>query len=133
MARPHENPTLTTTCANPLCGVVGRARAIQALNAAGLAKVLMGQKDDIVRLAPTGLAGVFGLSNLAQLGSGLIGTATEMTPDTVRRVAADPVRDESMLKKWRWPVLVVVALGLIYFLVGRDIGVIQSLMVNMYE
>jgi len=22
MARPHENPTLTTTCANPLCGKV---------------------------------------------------------------------------------------------------------------
>jgi len=125
--------SLLSLTAPVVLGVVERARAMQALNAAGLTKVLMGQKDDIFRMAPTGLAGVFGLSNLAQLGSGLTGTATEMTPDTVRRVAADPVGDESMLKKWRWPVLVVVALGLIYFLVGRDIGVIESLMVNMYE
>jgi hypothetical protein len=114
--------SLLSLTATVVVGVLGRIRAAQGLNATDLATLLRGQKDDIVRLAPTGLADIFGLSNVAQLGSGLTSTATEMTPDTVRRVAADPVRNDSMLKKWRWPVLVIVVLGLIYFFVGRDVA-----------
>jgi outer membrane protein OmpA-like peptidoglycan-associated protein len=90
----------------------------------------MGQKEIIARQAPAGLAGVFGLSNLADLGSGPADAMTEMTPDPVRRVGPDPIKGDSVLKKWRWPVFGALAIGLIYFLVGRDAEVTQSLMVN---
>jgi Bacterial protein of unknown function (DUF937) len=101
--------SLLSLTAPAVVGVLGRIRAAQGLTATDLAMLLVGQKDDISRLAPPGLAGIFGLSNIAELGSGFAGAVTEMTPDTVR--------DESRLKKWRWPVLAVVTLGLLYFLV----------------
>jgi outer membrane protein OmpA-like peptidoglycan-associated protein len=122
--------SLLSLTAPVVLGVLERVRAAQGLNAARFATLLMGQKDDVSRLVPAGLAEVLGLSNIADLGAGPVGTVTGMTPDTVRRAAADPVRDESALKKWRWPVLAVGALSLIYFLVGRDTGVTQSLMVK---
>jgi outer membrane protein OmpA-like peptidoglycan-associated protein len=121
--------SLLSLTAPVVVGVVGRVRAAQGLNAASLTKVLMDQTDDISRQAPTGLAEVFGLSSIADLGYRLVGAVTGMTPDTAIRVA-EPAREASLLQKWRWPVLIVVPLGLLYFLVGRDPGVTQSLMVK---
>jgi OOP family OmpA-OmpF porin len=109
--------SLLSLTAPVVVGIVGKARAMQGLNAAGLTKVLMGQKDDISRLAPAELAGVFGLSSITDLGSGLAGTETGATSDTVRRAASAPVREVGLLKKWSWPVLAVVVLGLLYFLI----------------
>jgi outer membrane protein OmpA-like peptidoglycan-associated protein len=122
--------SLLSLTAPMVVGVVRGVRAAQGLNAAGLTKVLMDQTDAISRRAPTGLAGVFGLSSITDLGYRLTDTATERTPDMVIRVAA-PAREERGLHTWRWPVVLAVAtLGLLYVLVGRDTGVTQSLMVK---
>jgi len=122
--------SLLSLTAPVVLGVLERVRAAQGLNAARFATLLVGQKDDVSRLVPAGLAGVLGLSSIADLGAGPAGTATEMTPDSARSATAGPVRGESALKRWRWPVLAVGALGLIYFLVGRDTGGTQSLVVE---
>jgi outer membrane protein OmpA-like peptidoglycan-associated protein len=120
--------SLLSLTAPVVIGVVERARALQGLNAAGLTKMLIGQKEVVAKLAPAGLAGVLGLSNLANLGVGPAEVATARTPDPVRRVGPDPVKGDSVLKKGLWPVLGIVGVGVIYFLVGRDPEVTRSLM-----
>jgi outer membrane protein OmpA-like peptidoglycan-associated protein len=45
-------------------------------------------------------------------------------------MAVDVVRGKSTLRKWRGPALGVVAIGLIYFFVGRDLEGTRSLVVN---
>ena len=122
--------SLLSLTAPVVVGVLARVRAAQGLNAARLITLLMGQKEAIVKLAPAGLAEVFGLSNLANLGSKLMDATAARTPDPVRRMAVDVVRGKSTLRKWRGPALGVVALGLIYFFVGRDLEGTRSLMVN---
>jgi len=90
----------------------------------------MDQKEAMVKRAPAGLAEVFGLSNLTNLGPKLTDAKAAPAPAPMRRIETAPGSDESALKKWRWPVLGVVAVGLIYFLVKRDSGETQSLMIN---
>ena len=112
----HASSLLSLT-APVVVGVLGRVRARQGLNATRLATLLMEQKEGIVKLAPEGLARALGLRNLADPGSEPVGKATEsLNLDTVRHVAAAPVKEARVLKKWSWPVLAVVALGLLYFL-----------------
>lgn len=120
--------SLLSLTAPVVIGVVERTRALQGLSAVGLTKVLAGQKEVLVKLAPAGLADVFGLSNSANLGVGPAGVAIARTPDPVRRVGSSPIKGDSVLKKWLWPVLGVVGAGMIYFLVGRDIQGTRSLM-----
>lgn len=86
-------------------GVLARTRSAQGLDAEGLTKVLMNQKYFLSRLAPPGLAGVFGLHSLANLGSGLAGVVTVKELDPVRRVTIDPVKKPSVGKNWLWSVL----------------------------
>jgi hypothetical protein len=107
--------SLLSLAAPVVVGVLGRVRAVQGLNAARLTTLLMGQKEAVAKLAPAGLAGVFGLSDLTNLGPKLPDVKAALTPDPVRHLAADAVRGKSMLKKWRWPVLGIVAIGLISF------------------
>jgi outer membrane protein OmpA-like peptidoglycan-associated protein len=120
--------SLLSLTAPVVAGVLARARAAQGLNAARLTTLLMGQKEIVARQAPAGLAGVFGLSNLANLGVGPVEVTTARAPDPVRHVGPDPIKGDSALKKWRWPVFGALAIGLIYFLVGRDTEVTRSLM-----
>lgn len=101
-------------------GVLGRVRAAQGLDDTQFAMLLMGQKEAIVKLAPAGLAGGLGVSDITHLDAWPAGTAPETT--------TDPVRTESRLKKWRWPVLGVFAIGVIYFFAGCNSGVTPSLM-----
>jgi hypothetical protein len=122
--------SLLSLTAPVVVGVLARARSAQGLNAARLTTLLMGQKEAVAKLAPAELAGVFGLSNLTNLGPKLTDTRTSQTPTPVRHMAASPMRDKSMLKKWRWPMLGAIAVVLIYFLVGRDSGITRSLMIN---
>ena len=113
-------------------GVLGRVRARQGLNATRLATLLMEQKEGIAKLAPEGLARALGLPSLAGPGSGPVGAATKsLELDTLRRAAAAPRKEKSMLKNWTWPVLALVAIGLIYFfMMDRGAGVIQAPMVT---
>lgn len=121
---------LLSLTAPVVVGVLGRVRAVQGLNATRLVTVLMGQKEVIAKLTPAGLAGVFGSSTLTPLEPKLTDAKAARTPDPVRRMAVDVVKDTSTLKKWRWPILGVVTIGLLSFLVSRDTGGILSLMVN---
>jgi outer membrane protein OmpA-like peptidoglycan-associated protein len=51
-------------------GMLGKETASRGLNANGLVEFLMSQKNDIMRMAPPGLANVLGLSDLSKLGAG---------------------------------------------------------------
>jgi outer membrane protein OmpA-like peptidoglycan-associated protein len=125
--------SLLSIAAPVVVGVLERMRSTQGLNAARLATLLMGQKEIVAKLAPEGLARVFGLHSIAELDSGPEGEAIEgLELDTLRRVAAAPVKGESRLKNWGWPVLAVVALGLIYFFImDRGVEVAQAPMVTV--
>src|SRR5215813_4874733 len=70
--------SLLSIAAPLLLGVLGKEKAAQGLGVTGLTRLLLGQKDQITRLAPTGLASIFGLSSLANLGSGFADTATRL-------------------------------------------------------
>jgi hypothetical protein len=81
--------SLLRIAAPVVVGVLGRIRAMEGLNAIRLATLLMSQKEGIVKLAPEGLASVFGLNSMADLRSIRTGAAAEdLKPDTVRRVVA---------------------------------------------
>ena len=103
--------SLLSLTAPVVVGVLGRVRTAQGLNAAGLTTLLIARKDDISRQAPVGLAGVFGLSNVAEFGARLADTATRMASKEGERA-----RKESSVKKWLWLVLGAFAVGLLYFL-----------------
>src|SRR5229473_2440534 len=60
--------SLLSLTAPVVVGVLARARAAQGLNATRLTTLLMGQKEAMAKRAPAGLAEVFGLSNLTNLG-----------------------------------------------------------------
>ena len=92
--------SLLSLTAPVVVGVVERARAIQGLNAARLTKDLLDQKYVLSKQAPIGLAGVFGLSNVTDLGTELMGPETALAPNPARRMAVTPVREDSVLKKW---------------------------------
>jgi hypothetical protein len=120
--------SLLSIAAPVVVGVLGRVRAMQGLNATRLATLLMEQKEGIVKLAPDGLARALGLPSLANLGSGLVGEATEsLELDTLRRTAAALIKEKSRLKNWSLLVLVIVTIGLIYFFImGRGAEVLQA-------
>ena len=122
--------SLLSLTAPLVVGTLGRTRAAQGLNAVGLTTLLLGQREGITELAPTGLASVFGLNNFADLNVKPVGATSEMTPNLLLREVTDSKREKNMLPQWRWPVLGALAVGLLYFFVGRDTGVTQSLMVN---
>lgn len=108
--------SLLSLTAPVVVGVLARARAAQGLNATRLTTLLMDQKEAMAKRAPAGLAEVFGLSNLTNLGPKLTDIKAAPAPAPMRRIETAPGSDESMLKKWRWPVLGVAAVGLIYLL-----------------
>jgi hypothetical protein len=112
--------SLLSIAAPVVVGVLERVRARQGLNAARLSTLMMEQKEDIIKIAPEGLARALGLRSLADLGSGPVDEVTEsLNLDMLRRAAAAPMKEQSMLKNWSWPVLAVVAIGLLYFFMGR--------------
>lgn len=118
---------LLSITAPVVVGVLGRVRTRQGLNAVRLATLLMGQKEDIVQLAPGGLVNVFGLNSIADLGVRRTSAAAEnLKPATRRHMVTAPLQAESTLKKWGWPVLAVVAIGLIYFFMSRGGEVAQA-------
>ncbi len=106
--------SLLSLTAPVVVGVLGRVRAAQGLNAVGLTALLIARKDDVSRQAPAGLAGVFGLNNVAEFGARLADTATRMASEEVERA-----RKGSSVKKWLWPAFAVFAFGLAYLLLGR--------------
>jgi outer membrane protein OmpA-like peptidoglycan-associated protein len=104
--------SLLSLLAPVILGVLGKEKTAQGLGATGLASLLLGQKDQISRLAPPGLAGILGLSSLANLGSGVTSTATRLASDTATRMSSETARAASVSWKWLVPVLGLLALGL---------------------
>jgi outer membrane protein OmpA-like peptidoglycan-associated protein len=64
------------------------------------------------------LAGILGLSNLANLGSKVAGTATRLASDAATQVRYEGVREGSSLWKWLVPALGLLALASLYSLWG---------------
>jgi OmpA-OmpF porin, OOP family len=106
---------LLSLTAPVVVGVLGRVQTAQGLNAFGLTTVLMSQKEHIVRQAPAGLAAVFGLNQLADLGSKHADTTTATTP-----------KEASVWTQWRWPALAFLAVGVMYLFLGRGVEVAQA-------
>lgn len=113
--------SLLSLLAPLILGVLGKEKAAQGLGVNGLVSLLVGQKDQIARLAPTGLAGILGLSSLANLGSGVADTATRLASDTTTRRSSEAVRAASVPWKWLVPVLGLLALGLYSLWGGRTV------------
>jgi OOP family OmpA-OmpF porin len=119
--------SLLSLVAPVVVGVLGRVRSMQGLNAVRLATLLMNQKEGIVKFAPEGLAGVFGLNSMAELRAGRADTAMDsLKPDTARRVVTAPRQETRMRKNWSWPVLAVLAIGFLYFFMNRGAEVAQA-------
>lgn len=95
-------------------GVLVRTRSAQGLDAAGLAIVLMNQKYFLSRLAPAGLAGVFGVRSVADLGSGRTGIEAAKEPPPMRREIVTPVRNSRASKRWLWSVFAAGVMGVLY-------------------
>jgi outer membrane protein OmpA-like peptidoglycan-associated protein len=110
--------SLLSIAAPLLLGVLGKEKAAQGLSISGLVNLLIGQKDQITRQAPIGLAGILGLSNLANLGSKVAGTATRLASDAATQVRYEGVREGSSLWKWLVPALGLLALASLYSLWG---------------
>lgn len=62
--------TLLSMATPVVMGILGRETATRGLNPAGFVDFLMGQKNDIQRMAPPGLANVLGMADLSKLGAG---------------------------------------------------------------
>ena len=109
--------SLLSLVAPMVLGVLKREQTSQGLNTAGLASLLLSQKDSIARLAPAGLASVLGISNLANLGAGVAGSATRLSSEAVR-VGTGAVRGGRSLWSWLWPALGLLLLGFLYSMWG---------------
>jgi outer membrane protein OmpA-like peptidoglycan-associated protein len=88
-------------------GFLGKETASRGLNANGLVDFLMNQKNDIMRMAPPGLANVLGLSDLSRLGAGAsqaVAAASSAASSGSRRLL---------------PILAIAALALIAWMLLR--------------
>jgi OmpA-OmpF porin, OOP family len=112
--------SLLSLTAPVVVGVVARARTAEGLNADGLTTLLIARKDDISRLAPAGLAGVFGLSGIAELGASRADTATGNAPNEQLWAAWEQRGKDSGRPPWGWLLLGIAALSLVYWLWGRE-------------
>lgn len=88
-------------------GILGKQVSSNNLNASGLMNLLGSQKGFLEKLAPSGLAGALGLSNLGELGS------------KVMDMAGTTVKKGSSFLKWLIPLLL--AFIILFFLL-RDCG-----------
>src|SRR5689334_19494746 len=86
--------SLLSLTAPLVVGTLGRARAAQGLNAVGLTTLLLGQREGVMGLVPTGLASVFGLNNFADLNVKPAGATSEMTPTLLLREVTDSKREK---------------------------------------
>jgi len=100
--------SLLSLVAPLLLGILGQQTASQGLNAANLVNLLLGQRDSIAKAAPAGLAGILGLANLEDLGSGFASAIAKGATETVVPVTTQAVetsREGSSVGKWLIPLL----------------------------
>lgn len=95
----------------------------------GLSGLLADQKDFITTAAPTGLAGLLGLSSLSALGGNLINTVSNTVSNTstsasntastnavVKNIVDDTTENKSGLIKWLLPlILIAAAIAALFF------------------
>ncbi len=84
---------------------LGKETASRGLNPSGFVDFLLSQKNDIMRMAPPGLANVLGLSDLSRLGATASHTVTK--------------KEESSGARWLLPLLATAALALIAWMLLR--------------
>ncbi len=98
---------LLSMAAPIVMGMLGKEMASRGLNANGLAEFLMSQKNGIMRMAPSGLANVLGLSDLSKLGAG--------APQAVAAAGSAASAGSRRL----FPILAIAALALIAWMLLR--------------
>lgn len=75
-----------------VAGVIGKEQKAQGLDAMGLAKLLMGQKDNIAAAVPQGFAQLLGGTNLLDSVSGQLKTQIVDAQPTVKTTVVEPVQ-----------------------------------------
>ena len=89
-------------------GVLGNRVRSGGLNPAGLASMLLGERDQITRALPAGLASIPGLASI--LGAKEVGRTAD--------IAAPPV--SAARSRWLWPALAALALVAVLWGVSRN-------------
>src|SRR5581483_5090451 len=100
--------SLLSLIAPLVLGLLGREAAPQGLNPSSLMSLLLSQKGLISRAAPAGLAGVLGLANMGNLGSGLADTAARVTTGAASVAttrAVETAGEGNAIGKWLVPLL----------------------------
>ena len=115
--------SLLSLAAPVVLGVIARTRAIQGLNAEGLAMLLLNQKEGVLRLAPQGLANVLGVNGKTDLGARGASLATAMAPNGKTRATWEEGNKNTGRPPWGWLLLGIAALSMVYWLWGRGTGV----------
>lgn len=115
--------SLLSLAAPVVLGVIARTRAMQGLNAEGLAMLLLSQKEGILKLAPQGLTDVLGVNGETDLGAKVASLATAMTPNGKTLATWEDGNKDTGRPPWGWLLVGIVALSAVYWLWGRGTGV----------
>lgn len=91
-------------------GVLGNRVRSGGLNPAGLASMLLGERDQIARALPAGLASILGLTSI--LGAKEVGRKAD--------IATPPPVSAPSKSRWLWPALAALALVAVLWGVSRN-------------
>lgn len=99
--RSGSGASLMSMAAPLVLGLIGHRVRSGGLNPAGLASMLLGEKDQIMRAAPAGLSSILGLGDVGRTAAADVGAAASR----ISTPALGPSRP-----KWLWPALAALAL-----------------------
>jgi len=114
--------SLLSLTAPVVVGVLGRVQTTQRLDAVGLTTLLLTHKEDVLRLAPPGVAGVLGWTTGTEFGAGFTSTAIGASPNRKTLSAWELRGKDSGRPPWGWLLVGIVVLGVVYCVVGTGDG-----------
>jgi len=116
--RRSSSSSLMNLLAPIVMGMIGKQVKSNGLNAGGLMKMLMGQKDHVASAMPAGMGSILGFSNMRTPVTETVGAATTRTAtaarETVRETAnvtTDVAKTGGSWIRWALPLVAIVALG----------------------
>jgi len=116
--RRSSSSSLMNLLAPIVMGMLGKQVKQNGLNASGLMKMLMGQKDHVAAAMPAGMGSILGFGNMKTPVTETVGAATTRTAtaarETVRETAnvtTDVAKTGGSWIRWALPLVAIVALG----------------------